>query len=459
VTADRPQPGDRDDRTERAGLGRRQFLSLAGGAGALGLLAACSSSTKSGATSQPGSSTSSTSGPISTSSSTVAPTSSVAPSTTLDPVAAAAAAKDHVLVVVQLGGGNDGLNTLVPLDGRYHDSRPTLGLSDDSLVAIPGNTAYGLHPSLAPLSALLAAGRIAALEAIGYDHPNRSHFAALDDWWSATPGRSSTTGWLGRWMDATAGSGDDPLRAVALGTGVPALTGATTLPAVIVSPAAFDFRLPKRADPQLIAQLATLVGGEDPLMTSYRTAISRAASAVDMFGALTGNAADAAGTTDDPNGGEITQSLLTAARLLTQHPATRVIHIAAGGFDTHADQLETQKALLEDLATGVSRFFEDVTTAGQTQRVLLMTVSEFGRRVQENGSGGTDHGKAGVQFVVGPSVSGGVYGKADLTKLDDGDLAPDIDVRSLYTMALDWLGGPVDEIIGQRYDTLGVVRS
>jgi uncharacterized protein (DUF1501 family) len=135
------------------------------------------------------------------------------------------------------------------------------------------------------------------------------------------------------------------------------------------------------------------------------------------------------------------------------------VHVTVGGFDTHAGQLATQEALLGDLALGISGFFDQVTAAGQVDRVLLMTVSEFGRRVHENGSGGTDHGKAGVQFVVGPSVTGGVYGTADLARLDDGDLAPDIDVRSLYTMALDWLGGPVEEVIGKRYDTLGVVRT
>ena len=462
-----------DQHDDRAWLDRRRFLTLAGGASALGLLAACTPARRgasdASSTSVGGTPTTSAAGSSSSSASTSPASSpSAAPSsTTAGAPSAVSSSAGRVLVVIQLGGGNDGLNTLVPLDGRYHDNRPTLALADADLLAVTGTSAYGLHPSLAPLKDLLAAGRVAALEAIGYAHPNRSHFAALDDWWSATPGQASTTGWLGRWLDATAGTDDDPLRAVALASGVPALAGARVRPTVVVSPEAFAFHPPRRASADVLDQLTILAPGDDPLAAAYRASVGRAASAVRTFAtlppaggssAVSAPGAEAA-TGDDPMAGEITRSLATAAQLVAGHAPTRIVHVAAGGFDTHAGQLETQKALLGDLALGIRTFFEQVTAAGQAERVLLMTVSEFGRRVHENGSGGTDHGKAGVQFVVGPSVAGGVYGQANLERLDDGDLAPDIDVRSLYAMALDWLGGPTDEVLGRHYDTLGVVRS
>ena len=134
------------------------------------------------------------------------------------------AAGDRVLVVVQLSGGNDGLNTLVPVtDGRYHDARPTLAVAEGDALALPGQDRLGLHPALAPLLPLWESGRVAALESIGYEESGRSHFAALDTWWTATPDHSLRTGWLGRWLDQTDPGDGDPLVAIALGSGSPAL--------------------------------------------------------------------------------------------------------------------------------------------------------------------------------------------------------------------------------------------
>ena len=155
--------------------------------------------------------------------------------------------------------------------------------------------------------------------------------------------------------------------------------------------------------------------------------------------------------------GELVDLLAVAAELVRDEPAVRVIQVMGGGFDTHAAQADTQARLLADLADGVAGFFTTLAGSGDAERVMLVTVSEFGRRVAENGSGGTDHGKAGVQFVVGPAVKGGVYGQYDLGALDDGDLPPRVDPGSLYTLALDWLGAPVEEILGRRFDTLGVI--
>lgn len=402
----------------------------------------------------PSTTTATASSGASSTSSTVAD--STAPSPTSTAVAPPTGAP-RVLVVVQLGGGNDALDTLVPIDGRYHDLRPTLALADESLLTLPGTGAYGLHPSLAPLQPLLAAGRVATLAGVGYPDPTRSHFAALDDWWSATPGRASTTGWLGRWLDGH--GGDAPLGAVALGAGAPALVGDRVRPTVVLSPDTFRAMPPARTDLQLRA--VGPAASDTGAAARYRAAVAAAAQAVDTFASLaSASPPDDGDEADAPvDAGEITAGLATAARLIGTEPGVRVVQVAVNGFDTHADQRADHDRLLADLAGGVAEFFTSLAATGDDQRVVLMTVSEFGRRAAENGSGGTDHGKAGVQFVVGPSVTGGLYGALDLGALDDGDLPMRIDVRSVYADVLGWLGGPVDEVLGARYEPVGVLRA
>jgi uncharacterized protein (DUF1501 family) len=373
------------------------------------------------------------------------------PSTT-SPTTSQGGGGEHVLVVVQLSGGNDALNTLVPLDGRYHDARPSLAVADGGLVAMTGTTAYGLHPALASWKSLLAAGQIAALAGIGFEHPDRSHFVALAEWWAGANDLPGNAGWLGRYLDATAAGHDSPLRAVALGGGTPALTAEHSVATVVNDVSGFALRAPWSAD------RATLVRAWEGLLPSY----GDAGDAVDTFHrlAVASTSPSGGGPVGKGGGGregDLVELLAVAAALVHDEPAVRVIQVMAGGFDTHAAQAATQTRLLTDLADGVASFFSTLAGSGNAERVLLVTVSEFGRRVAENGSGGTDHGKAGVQFVVGPAVKGGVYGQYDLGALDDGDLPARVDPGSLYTLALDWLGAPVEEILGRRFDTLGVV--
>ena len=214
-------------------LSRRQFLAAAGGVVAAG---AAGSATWAALTNL-GEGGSTGAHPAFTPSSTTVP----------GTVTTAAGTADRVLVVVQLQGGNDGLNTLVPLDGRYHDARPNLAIpADGKLVKFPGTEAFGLHPALAPLTGLLTGGHVAAFESIGYQRPDRSHFAALDAWWSGTPGQASSTGWLGRYLDvAVPSAGGEPLFAVALGGGTPALAADHVSPTVVFSPAAFRLQVPR----------------------------------------------------------------------------------------------------------------------------------------------------------------------------------------------------------------------
>jgi uncharacterized protein (DUF1501 family) len=423
-------------------ISRRNFLawsaSVTVGAG----LTACSGRAKgtSAATTSPEASTTTLPGSSTAAANTAASTTAVG--TTVVPTAAAPKPTDRVLVVVQLSGGNDGLNTLIPVTGRYHDLRPTLGIPDDKLVKFPGVSDYGLHPSFAPLQGLLNAGHVAALASVGYPTPSRSHFLSLDNWWSATPGKTSQTGWLGRYLDATGGTANDPLRAVALGSGVPALRGVDSRATVVISPDTFQIKTKPGSG---LVDGWKLIGG---------TNASAASDAVDVFQKLKVEAAANSDATAEE--GNIAKSLALAAEMIIAKTPARIIHISTGGFDTHSNQLETQAKLLGDLASGLAHFNDRLAAAGMADHALVMTTSEFGRRAAENGSG-TDHGKASVEFLMGPMVKGGLIGKTDLVNLDDGDIKADIDFRSIYTSALNWLGGPSQEILLGTFEPVGLV--
>lgn len=385
-------------------------------------------------------------------------------------VPAAAATADpsrRVLVLVQLLGGNDALNTVVPAAGRYHDARPGLGL-DDELVALAGRTDLGLHPALAPLADRWADGQLALVAGLGLPEQSRSHFTALDTWWSGRPGEPPRTGWLGRWLDATA---DAPhadgaeLRAVALGGGAPAL-GADVDPAVAIGqPTGFALgagRVDVRAETEAAYRATAASPTGDPNLAAARSAVPHALDAVDLLGSLASPdpvgdpADDAAGDRRRPDGAVGLLDL--AAGIIEADLGARVVSIGVGGFDTHANQADTHAALLADLAAGLEGFLGRVAAAGRLDDVLVVTTSEFGRRVAENGSAGTDHGTGGVSLVLGTGLRPRqVAGEYRLDQLVDGDLPRVVDTRSLYATALGWLGGPVDGVIDGPIEDLGLL--
>jgi len=383
----------------------------------------------------------------------------------------AAVPKDRVLVVIQLSGGNDGLNTLIPAgDGRYFDARPTLQVKESDVVKLKGIDRYGVHPELQPLVSAWDRGQLAAIDAIGFPDQTRSHFAAMDTWWSANPKQTITTGWLGRWLDST-GDATNPLRAIALGGGSPALRGDRSLATVVRDPASFSLRTPKGVDTKVIrdAFLATASPLDaDPLTRAAQEAVPASLQAVDLLAKAAGADPDAPGAGLLPQakkGGNaygMTELLQTAAGIIDLGLGTQIILVAGDGFDTHADQARRHPELLSDFAGGLATFLDTLQQQGHSDRVLVVTTSEFGRRVQENG-GGTDHGNGGVQFLAGPMVKGGrIVGEADLGSLDQGDLRSTIDSRSLYANAIDWLSGPngpADEILGGTFDRYGLVTA
>ncbi len=372
----------------------------------------------------------------------------------------ALAAPDHterVLVLVQLGGGNDGLNTLVPTGagaGRYRDARPTLAIAEEELVVLSGNDGYALHPALAPLGRLWDAGQLAAVQAVGLPDQSRSHFVALDSWWTAGQGRGSGGGWLGRWLDATAGSDPDPVRAISLAGGSPALVGRQGTPVVVQSVEGFALADPGGDGAAVDAFTATGEPGGDGLLGEARAAIPIAVDVVDRLRAAFGS--DGGPDRVVPEG-DVFEAV---GGIIEADLGTRVVVVNLGGFDTHANQLGQHARLLEQLGSGVAALFDRLERSGHGSRTLLVAYSEFGRRVAENGSRGTDHGNGGLALLAGPGLAASqVVGELELAALDQGDVPRRVDARSVYANALDWLGGPSDEVLGGDWDTYGLVSA
>jgi uncharacterized protein (DUF1501 family) len=368
----------------------------------------------------------------------------------------------RVLVVVQMSGGNDALNTVVPHDGHYHDLRPRLGIADDKLVALSGEPSVGVHPALQPLVPMWDAHQLAVLPCVGFTTDSRSHFESSDVWWTASPDHKLTTGWIGRWLDATSAARDNPLVAISLGGGaVPALASQHSQATAVNDLDSFKLMAPPHSDAARLAQAFAATASPaatDPLAAQSQTSVTAALRAVDV---LSKAVAATPVEGDDPDAGKsgpLTSGLSAAANLIDLDLGSRVLLVSATGFDTHANQLDEHQTLLADLATGISSFFSTLEEKGHADRVLLMTTSEFGRRAAENGSNGTDHGLGGVQFLAGPAVHGGLHGTVDIGHLTDGDLPVQIDTRTLYAAALDWLGGPSADVLDGHNDDLHLVQ-
>jgi uncharacterized protein (DUF1501 family) len=424
-------------------ISRRRFLTLTGGLIATG----CSSGSKLPA-GLPGTAPTPTTGAAPG----TAPTTTLPATVTTITTPPDVVPDDRVVVMVELAGGNDAVNTVPPLTAAYRDLRPTLAIPEAELLTPAVLTGHGFHPSLAPLLPYLDGGRLATVAGVGFPEPDRSHFVSTDRWLRADR-MDETLGWLGRWLDTL--PGDLPaLGATALGSSGRMLLGAERHGTTIDQVDAFAF--PSGLSNSAVRALSEPVSS-DPLVAAAQQAFLTSVGAVEEFDAI----ADAVrAQVDDtpgaygPQGGAFTTGLAVAAQLIVGGVGARVVTVTGAGFDTHGDQLDIHAGLLTDLATGLDAFWRTLDDAGLSDRVLLVTHSEFGRRVRENASEGCDHGAAGVSFVMGNSVNAGLYGSIDTADLLDGDLRPQTDPRSMFTACLDWLGADVERVLGQRYDEI-----
>jgi uncharacterized protein (DUF1501 family) len=362
--------------------------------------------------------------------------------------------RDGVLLAVQLGGGNDGLNTVVPTgDPNYYAQRPSIAVK--AADALPLGPGVGLHPKLTYLKSLFDAGRVAVLQGVGDVTPDLSHFTATARWMCGNGG-AGTTGWLGRYLDGLP-DGGDPFRAVTVGTSVPLLMNGA-----------------KRKGTALPDSL-----GDGLSTTAKEDWVRRSAECVRAMGVGPsglgpwGDAVAVAGRTsvdlndrvrpvykDKLATGRLASQLDLAARLINADLGIRVLHVAYGSFDHHANLPGEHGQRMAELDAGLKAFFATLAKrfAG---RVTVLTFSEFGRRVQANQSNGTDHGTASALFAVGAGVKGGLYGAMpSLAALDrSGNLVPTVDFRSAYATVLDsWLAADSRQLLGAGYENLGFLK-
>ena len=384
-----------------------------------------------------------------------------------------------ILVVLQMAGGNDGLNTLVPLGNDfYHKARPRIGLEAKSLLKI--NDSVALNLGLTGLKALHDEGQLSIIQGIGYPNPNRSHFRSTEIWQTASDSEKfEAYGWIGRYFD-NACKGADPTVGVNIGRQMPqAFSAKKPMGVSLDNPQNYRFVSGEKVKRNDIAadekSFRELNQTDEPMMDD--TTIGSVAGKIHHKGStldfLERASLDAQVSSDKilaiskkvqsqvtyPNS-QLANSLKLVAQLIGGGLPTRIFYVSQGGYDTHTNQVPAQERLLADLGNSIKAFVDDLKAQGNFQRVTLMTFSEFGRRVSENASGGTDHGAAAPMCVVGPKIKAGLHGEypslapADLV---NGDLKYNVDFRTVYAGILEqWLKTKSEPVLGQRFTPLAV---
>jgi uncharacterized protein (DUF1501 family) len=356
----------------------------------------------------------------------------------------------RVLVVVQLDGGNDGLNTVIPFaEPEYAKLRPMLKQDPKRLIKV--NDTVGLHPSLAGFGKLLEKGQLAVILGVGYPNPSRSHFRSMSVWHTARfePEEHTGLGWLGRALDGSVATDGAP-GSLLVGDSQPpvALRGRRSVAATLDRPEEFAL------NPDMVVKSKIASPGDDLAAFVRRSTLDAYATADRLVAAgKSANGADYPATA-------LAGRLKLVAQLLKADLGARVYYTIQGGYDTHATQQFTHANLLGELGGAVAAFFADLTTANLVDRVTLLAFSEFGRTIQENGSGGTDHGTAGPVFLAGPGVKAGLIGTMpSLTRLDGGEPVMTTDFRQVYATVLeDWLGLPAAAAVGGSMARLALIR-
>ena len=360
--------------------------------------------------------------------------------------------RDRVLVVVQLAGGNDGLNTLIPFrDDAYYKARPKLAVAKGKSLQIADDLA--LHPEAGDLRRLYDAGHLGIVTNVGYPNPNRSHFRATEIWETGVPDKDTLTGWVGRYFDAECRGVPSPMLGLQLGE-KPAMTFAHPKgrAVTLTNPRLFEWdagaakameklnAVRPTANPELDFLQRT---GNDTLTLSRRIQ----------------EALKDTKTVAEYAPFNFSQSLKVVAQMIAADVPTRVYYVTLGGFDTHTSQDRRHAGLLQELSMGLASFVQDLKALGHLDRTLVMTFSEFGRRVAENEQQGTDHGTAGIMFLAGGGVKAGVHGsRPDLSDLDDGDLKFETDFRSVYATVLkDWFGADAKKVIGADFTPVPMI--
>jgi uncharacterized protein (DUF1501 family) len=369
------------------------------------------------------------------------------------------ATKDPVLVVLQLSGGNDALNTVIPYsDPLYYDNRPNVRIPEDQV--LPLNDEIGLHPTMGPIKALYDEGKVAIIQGIGYPNPNRSHFRSMDIWHTCEPDKVGDEGWLGRALRDLDPQKENVLTGVNFGRGLPRALVAPGIPVASVGNLeTYGVLTGIEAEDQRMKALETFSNVYSPMIGQGVVLDYFARTGLD---ALKG--ADILSTAPEKYSSSVTYGNDTVAQymrnIVQTHLAdfgTRVFYTTApyNSFDTHAGELANHTKLWSETSNAIGAFYEDLKEHDATEEVVLLVFTEFGRRVHDNGSG-TDHGAGGHAFVIGDKVKGGLYGEypsLQQGQLVEGDLRFNNDFRGLYTTLLErWLHLEAKPIVNGEFE-------
>ena len=372
--------------------------------------------------------------------------------------------REKSLIVIQLTGGNDYLNTIVPYgDGRYYDSRSTVNIPQEKV--IPIDNQVGFNPSMGPIKTLWDEGHVAIINGIGYENPNRSHFRSMDIWHTAEPDAIGREGWLGRTIRDLDPQGDNVLTGINFGRGLPRAMACPGVSVTSVGDLATYGLFPDIEDEDLrmftLEAFSKMYGGaagRDPVMDLLSRTGQDSIHGADIL--RTAPAMYSSSVEYAPNA--LAQNVKSISQVFHADLGARILYTAHGLFDTHSGELPTHAKLLDDVAGAVGCLMDDLKEHGREDDAAILIFSEFGRRIKDNGSG-SDHGSGGVAFLIGGAVEGGMYGEypslAEAQQLE-GDLRSNNDFRSTYTGILeDWLGLDAAPIVNGQFEKLNLLQS
>jgi len=367
--------------------------------------------------------------------------------------------QDNVLVVLQLSGGNDALNTVVPYaDPLYLENRPVVRIDPEKV--LPINDHIGFNPALAPIKALWDQGKVAIMQGIGYPHPNRSHFRSMHIWHTCEPDKVGTEGWLGRTIRDIDPSHDNVLTGVNFGRGLPSALAVPGVPVASVGNLeTYGVLTGIQGEDQRTEALDLFANMYAPRLgrTMVKEYISQTGVDALKGADILSTAPQKYASTVKYGSDTVAQYLRNIAQVYLAGLGTKVMYTTApqNSFDTHASEPPKHTQLWQDVSNGVSAFYQDLKEHNAAENVVLLLFTEFGRRVHDNGSG-TDHGSGGIAFVIGDAVKGGLYGEYPSLapeKLLDGDLHYNNDFRSTYaTLVEKWLGLDSKPIVGGSFE-------
>ena len=370
--------------------------------------------------------------------------------------------KEKSLVVMQLSGGNDYLNTVIPYgDDEYYDFRKTVHIAQDSV--LPIDSTYGFNPHLGPIKRLFDEGKVAVINGIGYDNPNRSHFRSMDIWHTALPDEIGTEGWLGRVIREIDPKGENVLTGVNFGRGLPRALGVRGVPVASVGNLEtyglftdIEDEETRNLALRAFAHMYGGVQGKDPVLDFLGQTGTDALKGADILR----TAPQQYSSTIEYASNPISQSLRSVAQVLLADLGTRVFYTQHGSFDTHSGELISHAKLWDEVSSGIGDFYDDLKEHGREDEVIILVFSEFGRRIKDNGSG-TDHGSGGVAFIIGSEIKGGMYGQYPSIKEADqleGDLHFNNDFRSTYSTIIEsWFGMDAIPIVNGSFEKFDFV--